>query len=101
MFVRSPANTITFRPDPLGSSAQFITPVPEVGTLVDDSFTVPRAEGCGLLSLFDGAVNAKLGLPSPAGANELVQEEAAAKIVGSASSGQALSDAWHVAVISG
>ena len=96
-----PATTISFTADPLGSSASFITPVPGTGTLVDDSFTVPKAKGCGLLNLFDGAVNAKLGLPSPAGANSLVQEEAAAKIVGSASSGQALSDAWHAAVISG
>ncbi|HEX2128692.1 MAG TPA: hypothetical protein VHF58_05700 [Solirubrobacterales bacterium] len=96
-----PANTVSFADDPLGSPATFITPVPETGTLVDDSFTVPRAKGCGLLNLFDGAVNGKLGLPSPAGANKLVQEEAAAKIVGNAPSGQALSDAWHAAVISG
>jgi hypothetical protein len=96
-----PAQTVTFSPDPLGSNATFITPVPATGTLVDDSFTVPKARGCGLLNLFDGAVNSKLGLPSPAGANVLVQEEAAAKIVGNAPSGQALSNAWHAAVISG
>ncbi len=94
-----PATTIEFGTDPLGSSATFITPVPATGRLVDNTLSVPRATGCGLLNLFNGAVNGKLGLPSPAGENQLILRDTAARIVGSAPSGQELSDAWHAAVI--
>lgn len=43
-------------------------------SLVDNSFAVPRAEGCGgaFSSLITPVVNAKLGLPSPAGANTAI-----------------------------
>lgn len=44
---------------------------------VDDSFAVPRAEGCGPFGVPDRAVDARLGLPSPAGANSLVLHDAA------------------------
>jgi hypothetical protein len=94
------ATGITFEDDPLGSPASFITPTPTPGTLVDDAFAVPRAKGCGLLNLFDRAIDNRMGLPSPAGENLLIQEEAAARIVGNAPSGQALADAWHAAEVS-
>jgi hypothetical protein len=44
-------------------------------TLVDNSFSAPKASGCGgLLSLaIDPVINAKLGLPSPAGKNTAIQ----------------------------
>jgi hypothetical protein len=99
---QEPAATgISFDPDPLGSKASFIRTQPTPVTLLDETFSVPRASGCGLLGLLDQAVNSKLGLPSPSGANRLVQEEAVAEVVGNAPSGQALSDAWHAAVVPG
>lgn len=44
--------------------------------LVDDSFAVPRASGCGgtFSSLVDPAIDAKLGLPSAAGRNIAIQK---------------------------
>jgi hypothetical protein len=46
-------------------------------TLVDNSFSVPRASGCGgaLSLLIDPVIDAKLGLPSPAGKNTLIQHD--------------------------
>jgi hypothetical protein len=37
------------------------------GTLVDDTFTVPEARGCGALT---DIINSVLSLPSPSGSNE-------------------------------
>jgi hypothetical protein len=56
------------------------------GTLVDNAFAAPGANGCTLLPLVgDLAVNTKVGLPSPAGTNtaimEGVTEEASAETV--------------------
>jgi hypothetical protein len=44
-------------------------------TLVDNSFAVPAANGCGgvFAFLIDPIINAKLGLPSPAGHNTVIQ----------------------------
>jgi hypothetical protein len=44
-------------------------------TLVDNSFAVPAANGCGgvFAFLIDPIINAKLGLPSPAGNNTVIQ----------------------------
>jgi hypothetical protein len=39
-------------------------------TLVNNSFGVPRSDGCGL---FAGAIDSAVGLPSPSGANSLDQ----------------------------
>lgn|SRR5262249_45470539 len=39
-------------------------------TLVNNSFAVPRSDGCGL---FGGAIDSAVGLPSPSGANSLDQ----------------------------
>jgi len=63
-------------------SMQFV-PVGETGSLVqmlggvvvDRSFAVPAATGCGVGGLLNGVVNARQGLPSPAGANSAVLEQ--------------------------
>lgn len=67
---------------------------------VDGSFSVPTANGCGLLGLglLDKVIDSKLGLPSPAGANKIVLEDSVVSIGGSEPDGQTLSDAWHAAV---
>ncbi len=46
--------------------------------LVDDSFSVPAASGCG--SLIDAAIDAKLGLPSPAGENTVLIDAEAEQV---------------------
>jgi len=47
--------------------------VQETGAvLVDNSFSVPRARGCGLLGSLDGVVNQRQGLPAPAGTNTAI-----------------------------
>jgi hypothetical protein len=38
-------------------------------SLVDNTFSAPKATGCGLLGLLDGTVDNQVGLPSPAGKN--------------------------------
>jgi hypothetical protein len=63
--------------------------------LGDSSFAVPEANGCGPLGLLDGAVNAQLGLPSPAGENALLLKEASLDLAITQAGGQELSDAWH------
>lgn len=45
------------------------------GVLVDNSFAVPAATGCGVGGLFNGVVNQRQGLPSPAGKNTAVLEQ--------------------------
>jgi len=37
----------------------------------DETFEVPKAKGCGPLNLFDGAINNRVGLPSPSGNNSI------------------------------
>jgi hypothetical protein len=71
----------------------------------DDSFAVPGATGCGGLGLVDAAINLKTGLPSPAGNNNLVLNDASTFLgsftVPSAfapNAGQQFSAAWHSAV---
>jgi hypothetical protein len=39
--------------------------------LVDNSFAVPGASGCGLLGVLDPIINEQKGLPSPAGTNSV------------------------------
>jgi hypothetical protein len=41
-------------------------------SLVSNTFTAPKATGCGLLGLLDGIIDSKIGLPSPAGKNVAV-----------------------------
>jgi hypothetical protein len=68
----------------------------------DDSFAAPGATGCGLAGLVDLAINAKTGLPSPAGNNNLVLNDAASSVIAEANqgpvTGQQFSDGWHAAV---
>jgi hypothetical protein len=41
-------------------------------TLVGNAFAVGKAHGCGLFGILDGLIEAKLGLPSPAGENTAI-----------------------------
>jgi hypothetical protein len=41
-------------------------------SLVSNTFTAPKATGCGLLGLLDGIIDSKIGLPSAAGKNVAV-----------------------------
>jgi hypothetical protein len=41
-------------------------------SLVNNTFSAPKATGCGLFGLLDGLINAKLGLPSASGKNVAV-----------------------------
>jgi hypothetical protein len=74
-----------------------------LSTQGDDSFAVPAATGCGLLGVLDPAVNAQQGLPSPAGNNNLVLNNASAAVISEGAqgpvTGQEFSDGWHSAVL--
>lgn len=70
----------------------------------DDSFAVPGATGCGLLGLANQAINLKSGLPSPAGQNSLVLNDASTFLAGfntpsafAPNAGRQLSGFWHSA----
>jgi hypothetical protein len=67
-------------------------------TMADDSFAVPAASGCGPLGLADTTINYRQGLPSPAGANELVLNETAAHTAITQQGGQVLANAWHASL---
>jgi hypothetical protein len=45
------------------------------GVVVDNSFAVPAATGCGVGGLLNGVVNSRQGLPSPAGKNSAVLDQ--------------------------
>jgi hypothetical protein len=64
---------------------------------------VPGATGCGLLGVLDAAVNLQQGLPSPAGNNNLVLNNAASGVISEGNqgpvTGQQFSDGWHSAVL--
>lgn len=62
--------TLEFAADPNGLPVTTI--VGSDAALADDSFSVPRADGCGPLGLLDAAINNRVGLPSPSGANEAI-----------------------------
>jgi hypothetical protein len=82
-------------PDPNG---QFATIVISGAVQGDSTFAVPGATGCGPNGdgSLDGAVNAVVGLPAPAGTNNLVLDDATSSIVAlPGQSGQAFADAWH------
>ena len=71
----------------------------------DSTFAVPGATGCGLFGLLSGAVNLKQGLPSAAGRNSLVLNNATTNIGGfqvpfdfAPNQGRQLADRWHAAV---
>jgi NHL repeat-containing protein len=70
----------------------------------DDTFAVPGAQGCGPNGSLDAVVNAVVGLPSPAGNNHIVLEDASNGLAFAASvltgqgarDGQQFSGDWHV-----
>jgi len=67
----------------------------------DNTFAVPGASGCGPNGdgSLNGAVNAIVGLPSPSGANHLVQDDASSSLAlpNVPLTGQQFSDDWHIA----
>jgi hypothetical protein len=70
----------------------------------DSAFAVPGATGCGTLGLLNSAINLKTGLPSAAGNNNLVLNNASTFLGGlntpGADDGRQLSSLWHAAVTS-
>jgi hypothetical protein len=73
----------------------------------DDSAAVPGATGCGLLGILNGAVDSKVGIPSPAGSNSITLNDASAYLAGLASpsaaapsDGQELAQYWNSALSS-
>lgn len=104
--VLHPANTaapdlsgLQVVPDPYGTDTVLLS-IPG-GTQADDSFAVPKANGCGLLGLglLDSAIDSKLGLPSPAGANKLVMEGVTSSVAGSGgtTTAEQFAASWHAA----
>jgi hypothetical protein len=72
----------------------------------DSTFAVPGASGCGLFGLLSGAVNLKQGLPSAAGENDLVLNDAVTNLGGfqtprnfAPTQGQQLANRWHAASV--
>lgn len=72
------------------------------GTQSDDSAAIPGATGCGPLGLLDGAINSKVGLPSPAGSNSFTLDNASAALADlaapGANDGQLLAQYWNSAL---
>lgn len=121
-FIGSDSSPILLRPKNLTApTAAFElfdpdgTPNPTGGVLIrialsgaaqgDDSFAVPGATGCGTLGLLNPAINLKTGLPSPAGNNNLVLNNASTFLGGLniptdfvPNAGRQLSTFWHSAV---
>lgn len=121
-FIGTDANPIVLRPEnlnrPAGSIARFdpdgtANPAGEMGYVVasgadqgDSTFAVPGASGCGLVGLLDSAVNLKQGLPSPAGSNNVVLNDATTYVGGFFTpsqfvpdQGRQLASRWHAAVV--
>lgn len=65
----------TFEFVPVGESGSLIQALG--GVMVDNSFAVPAAKGCGVGGLLDSVVNSRQGLPSPAGTNSAILEQEA------------------------
>jgi hypothetical protein len=106
-YIGSDSNPIVLRPETItrgtissapfgGGFIGFILNVAG-STLGDDSFAVPKATGCGgaLSLLINPLVNAKQMLPSPAGQNAVVLDDAMASTALTQKGGQVLHDAWH------
>jgi hypothetical protein len=87
-------------PDPSGDLLRVATSGAVQG---DDSFAVPGASGCGLLGLVDKVIDAKVGLPSPAGQNRLELDDASSYLAGAAlpaaHTGRDLSASGHSALL--
>ena len=106
-YIGSDANPIVLRPEttvvghasgaPFGGGFSGFILTVAGSTLGDDSFAVPKASGCGgaLALLINPLVNAKEKLPSPAGQNAVVLDNATASTALTQQGGQVLHDAWH------
>jgi hypothetical protein len=85
-------------PDPNGT----MTLLALLSTQASSSFAVPTASGCGFMGIFDEAIDGHMGLPSAAGQNSLVLNEAKTDLVlvtsPGSTDGQELATAWHSAV---
>ena len=69
------------------SSLGCSTQRPVSASRTSNSFAAPGATGCGLAGLIDLAINAKVGLPSPAGNNNLVLNNGASSVIVEANQG--------------
>jgi hypothetical protein len=71
------------------------------GTQGAGSAAIPGATGCGLLGLLDGAVDLKVGLPSPAGKSSFTLDDASSYFAGltspGAGDGELLAQYWNSA----
>ncbi len=74
----------------------------------DNQLAIPGAHGCGFAGLLDNAIDHNVGLPSPAGNNELVLNEMTSSLTGLSNpeevvpnDGKVLSSDWHSAVVHG
>ncbi|WP_327678375.1 hypothetical protein [Streptomyces sp. NBC_00467] len=72
----------------------------------DTAFAVPKANGCGLFGILNGAIDLKTGLPSPSGNNRLTLDNASTYSGGLTApgtvkpdAGKVLSRHWHSAVL--
>lgn len=73
---------------------------------IDDSFSVPKANGCGWHGVLNPAVNLKMDLPSSSGDNILELDAAETQIGGhfttqdfAPDQGEKLSEHWHAAIV--
>lgn len=92
-------------PTPEGSEGH-LQKIEVQGTQGDSAFAVPAASGCGYMGLFDQAIDGTVGLPSPAGKNDLVFNEASSALTGligletvAPNDGKELAKDWHAAVV--
>jgi hypothetical protein len=69
--IRGTVPELSFEDSPVGTQT-VSTLLASGAVLVDNSFSVPTAHGCGLLGLLDPAINLKMGLPSAAGNNTAI-----------------------------
>ena len=74
----------------------------------DNQLAIPAAHDCGFAGLLDHAIDHNVGLPSPAGNNDLVLNEVTSSLTGLNSPGEVapndghvLSGDWHSAVVHG
>lgn len=122
-YIGSNANPIVLRPEntaPVDTSTQVafedtdLDGTPNQGGVLDwiqisgltqgdSTFSVPTATGCGQAGSLSAQVNGRLGLPSPAGNNNLVLNHAVSSLRlpsgGGPVTGQQFSDSWHSAVL--
>jgi hypothetical protein len=92
-------NQITFDPNGVPNPNGPVSALEISGTVQgDNSFAVPAATGCGTNDSLDGVINGFGGLPSPAGKNHLVLDDASSDLaLVSGQSGQQLANYWHIA----